>query len=105
MEISDYLRFVLALVFVLALIGVLAMVARRFGLGSIATATGKQRRLSLVEAMSLDSKRRVVLIRRDDVEHLLVLGPNSETVVETDIAAPPSPPAADKTRGTKEPSQ
>lgn len=105
MEISDYLRFVLALVFVLALIGVLTMVARRFGLGNIATVTGKQRRLSLVEAMALDGKRRVVLIRRDDVEHLVVLGPNSETVIETGITAPPSPPTADKTRGTEGPGQ
>lgn len=88
MEAETYLRFVLALVFVLALIGLMAWLARRMGFGiPLQGGRGqkKTRRLGLVEVMPLDGRRRLVLVRRDDVEHLVILGPNSETVVETDV--------------------
>ncbi len=35
--------------------------------------------------IGLDAKRRLVLIRRDNKEHLLLLGPDGDTVIETDI--------------------
>lgn len=87
----DYLQFFVAFAFVLALIGVVAVLARRFGLGYTA-GSGGERRLSISEAIPLDAKHRLVLVRRDDVEHLLVLGPTSATVIEPEIAvlAPPS---------------
>jgi len=87
MDVTEYLRFALALVFVLALIGVLAAVARRAGFGFPAKAIRPSgtRRLSIVEVTPLDGRRRLVLVRRDDVEHLLILGPTSELVVETNI--------------------
>ena len=37
--------------------------------------------------MPIDNRRRLVLVRRDDREHLLLLGPQGETVVETNIPA------------------
>jgi len=86
---ADYFQFVLALVFVLALIAVLAVLARRFGFGYRTPARGKrERRLSVVEIMPLDPKRRVALIRRDDVEHLVLLGTGSELLIESNIPAP-----------------
>lgn len=98
MEFSGYIRFFFALILVLALIGGLALVARRMGFGHFTAKTGKQRRLTMVEAMNLDGKRRAVLFRRDKVEHLVILGPNSETVVETGIpAAPEAAPAISET--------
>ena len=88
MEPVNYLRFVLALIFVLGLIGSLAMLARRYGLGLRApTRRVGRRRLSIAEIMPLDAKRRAVLIRRDDVEHLVILGPHGETVVEVGLPA------------------
>ena len=87
MDMTDYLRFALALVFVLGLIGVLASLARKAGLGFPAKAlspSGK-RRLSVVEVTPLDARRKLALIRRDDVEHLILLTPNSELVVEAGI--------------------
>jgi len=85
----DYFRFVLALVFVLALIGVLAVAARRFGIGFPAHAIKNRadRRLGVVEVAPLDGRRRLVLVRRDDVEHLLLVGPTTELVIETGIRA------------------
>lgn len=96
MEFAGYIRFLLALVFVLGLIGLLAAVARRMGLGFPAAATKgrKDRRLSVVETAPLDGRRRLVLVRRDDVEHLVMVGPSSELVVETGIPAREPPPKA-----------
>lgn len=85
-DIGNYMRFVLALVFVLALIALMTVVARKLGFGHNTTMmSGKERRLGVVEIMPLDARRKLVLVRRDDKEHLLMLGPSSETVVERGI--------------------
>ncbi len=44
-----------------------------------------ERRLEVIDQASLDGKRRLVLIRRDDVEHLLLTGGPVDVVVETGI--------------------
>jgi flagellar protein FliO/FliZ len=85
MTVTDYLQFVFALLFVLALIGVATLLARRFGLGHAPRPTSRKRRLAIEEILPLDGKRRLVLIRRDAVEHLVLLGANSEIVVERGI--------------------
>lgn len=87
MGMDDYLRFALALIFVVALIGVLAVLSRRMGLGfPVGTSKfAKDRRVQVVEVAPLDARRKLVLIRRDDVEHLIVVSPNSEIVVERGI--------------------
>ncbi len=87
MDVTDYLRFGLALVFVLGLIGLLATFARRAGFGFPIKAMkpGGERRISIVEVTPLDGRRRLVLVRRDNVEHLLLLGPTTELVVENNI--------------------
>jgi flagellar protein FliO/FliZ len=94
MPLETYFRFLLALVFVLALIGACAWAAKRFGLGNrLPASRGRAARLGIVEATALDARRKLVLVRRDDVEHLLLLGPAGETVVESRIAPPPASPA------------
>jgi len=91
MDFDLYLRFVVALVFVLALIGVAAWLLRRFGLaGRLAASVGKQRRLRIVEVAPLDGKHRLVLMRRDEVEHLLLIGAGADLVIETGIRRPPA---------------
>jgi flagellar protein FliO/FliZ len=95
MDIETYLRFGLALAFVLGLILVVAWVMRRLGYGSVNPArSGRQRRLGVVEVAQLDARRRLVLVRRDDKEHLVLLGLNNDLVLETGIpaAVPDSPP-------------
>ena len=68
----DYLRFVAALAFVLGLIVLLAWLARRYRLGG-ATARA-DRRLAVLEVLPVDPRRKVVLIRCDEREFLLLLG-------------------------------
>jgi hypothetical protein len=45
-------------------------------------------RLAVMEQASVDRMRRLVLIRRDDVEHLIMTGGPVDVVIETGIAAP-----------------
>lgn len=86
MEWAGYIRFVLALMVVLGLIGALAWAARRWGLAGVQTGKrDRSERLEVVEALSIDARRRLVLIRRDDREHLILLGQDSERVIETGI--------------------
>jgi flagellar protein FliO/FliZ len=85
MEIADYLRFVFALAFVIALIGLLAFIGRRYGMGYRNVPRTGKRRLSISEIMPLDAKRRLVLVKRDDKEHLLVIGGTHDLVVESNI--------------------
>ena len=48
-------------------------------------------RLAVMEQASVDRNRRLVLIRRDDVEHLIMTGGPVDVVIETGIAAPREP--------------
>lgn len=90
MDAGNYVRFVAALLFVLALIAFATWLARRFGLGGQAVSVRRSdRRLKVVEAITLDAKHRAVLLRRDDTEHLVMLGANCDVVIETGIKAPP----------------
>lgn len=93
MEFTTYFKFLLALVFVLGLIGLMAWGARRFGLARATVRSGGKRRLDIVEIAPIDSKRKLLLVRRDGKEHLLMLGSTADLVIETGIDAPP-PPAA-----------
>ena len=85
MDFGTYLRFALALALVLGLIGLAAWAARRFGMGGrvrVSAGARRGKRLAIAEALAVDNKRRLVLVRRDGVEHLLLLGPHGDTVVE-----------------------
>lgn len=86
MEITDYLRFVFALGFVIALIGLLAFAAKRYGMGYRRVTKAGIRRLAISEIMPLDSKRRLVLIKRDNKEHLIVIGGTHDLLVEANIS-------------------
>lgn len=87
-ELPDILRLLAALCLVIALMGGLALLLKKIGLPGQPGIAGKNRRLSIIEVLPLDTRRRMMLIQRDEKQHLVILGPNGETVVETDI--PPS---------------
>ncbi len=89
MDFNIYLRFMLALLLVLGLIAGLTWAARRFGFGGQLTPNaGKSQRISVVEVRTLDSRRKLVLLRRDDIDHLVLLGPNQDLHLEAGIPVP-----------------
>ena len=98
MDLEAYLRFGLALLFVLGLIGLCAWGAKRLGMTPrVSAGAGRAKRLSIVEVTAVDAKRRLVLVRRDDREHLVLLGATQDVVIEAGIAArsdPSGPQAA-----------
>ncbi len=48
----------------------------------------KGSRLGISEYYEIDKSRRLVLVRRDDMEHLLLIGGEQDLVVESDIGSP-----------------
>jgi flagellar protein FliO/FliZ len=86
-DLPQIVRLLAALAFVVALMGGLALVLKRLGLAAPAPPAG-QRRLRVTESLSLDSRRRAVLLARDGKEHLVILSASGETVVETGIESP-----------------
>jgi flagellar protein FliO/FliZ len=79
-------KFFIAFVIVLGLIGGTAYLVRRFGSERLAAAgRGRQPRLAVVDAAAVDGRRRLILIRRDNVEHLLLIGGPTDVVVEPNI--------------------
>jgi flagellar protein FliO/FliZ len=80
-------RFFLAFLIVLGLIGVTAWAVRRLGSGRLGTngVRGRQPRIAVIDHASVDGRRRLILVRRDNVEHLLMVGGPSDVVVEANI--------------------
>jgi flagellar protein FliO/FliZ len=94
MATQNYVTAVLVLILVIGLILGLARVLKHFGLADGGRMLGRRRRLVTVESTSLDGRHRVVLLRRDDVEHLVLVGPNTSQVIERGIPASPQPDEA-----------
>jgi flagellar biogenesis protein FliO len=94
MELPTPVNFVIAFVVVLLLIGAATWLVRRVGAGRTdAAARGRLPRLAVVDAAAVDGRRKLVIIRRDNVEHLLMIGGPSDVVVETNIVRASAAPA------------
>ncbi len=91
---EGYLRFVFGLVAVIAMIIVAVWGAKRLGLGTATGFRAKGRRLSLLEVMPLDQKRKLVLVRHDETDHLLLLGATHEMLLSSSAAPVAAPTAA-----------
>src|SRR5437588_6128498 len=100
------LTFLFAFIAVLALIGVAAWLVRRFATNRIGANTnrGRMPRLAVIDAAAVDGRRRLVLVRRDNVEHLLMIGGPTDIVVEPNIVrAMPGRDQLPQRPGTAEP--
>jgi flagellar protein FliO/FliZ len=86
-ESMQAVTFFFAFVVVLALIGVAAWLVRRFAGNRLGANTnrGRMPRLAVIDAAAVDGRRRLVLVRRDNVEHLIMIGGPTDIVVEPNI--------------------
>ena len=76
----------LAALILLVIVLVVVRLIRSMTFGTfVAGGRNRKTRLAVMDAAAVDSHRRLVLVRRDDVEHLILIGGPSDVVVERDI--------------------
>lgn len=88
---STTVQFAIIFVVIFAILAVAVFVFRRLtGRGQSLSAKvggrGRQPRLGVVDIYELDRQRQLILLRRDNVEHLLLVGGPNDVVVERNIA-------------------
>ena len=81
-EIQPYIPYIIYAGIALVALVVLVVLMRAFGRRSRGR---KGQRLGIVEYCEVDQTRRLVLLRRDDVEHLVLIGGNQDLLVEGNI--------------------
>ena len=86
--------FLVAFLLILKIVEIAADLRRRLPRGS----KSRQLRLGFVESYDLDGERQLMLVRRDNIEHLLMIGGPNDVLVESGIvrvepreARPPRP--------------
>jgi hypothetical protein len=80
--------FALGIVLVLIVIGLWAL---KLLTNSTAKLGGSKKRLQVVDTAQVDGKRRVILLRRDNIEHVIMTGGPEDLVIESGIVASPEP--------------
>ena len=86
MDVLDLGRYFASLLLVGGLLGGAWLMARRYGVSGFMPGNA-QKRLSVVETLMIDARHKAFLLRRDGIEHLLIVGPNGTSVVENGIPA------------------
>jgi flagellar protein FliO/FliZ len=87
---SGPVKYLIAFTVIFALLALLAVVLRRLTGGRLAMPAQergrtRQPRLGIVDVYDLDRQRQLILLRRDNVEHLLLIGGPNDVIVETNI--------------------
>lgn len=91
MELFDVLKMFAALLATLALIGAAAWAARKFGMLEMQRGPA-ERRIKIMESVMLDPRRRLVVVRFEAKEHLLLLSPGGDQTIAA-VDAKPLPAA------------
>ena len=88
MEPTDLGRALLSLLVVVLLIGGCAWLAKRLGLAQrLATGASVKARLQVTDKLMLDARHKLVLVKRDGKEHLILLGATHSLLLESFDAA------------------
>ncbi len=86
-------KYLIAFAIIFALLALFALVLRRLTGGRLTLANergrARQPRLGIVDVYDLDRQRQLILLRRDNVEHLLLVGGPNDVVIETNIVRVP----------------
>ena len=93
-DLNNLIYYAVAFIFVIALILIGARLLKGPTKSGNSKAPGflrgREKRLGVVEAASVDGRRRLILLRRDDVEHLIMTGGPVDVVIETGIHSSPN---------------
>lgn len=85
---ANYLTMVVALAIVIVLIVLAVWLIKLVGDASRNVGRGRNRRLVVVDSIAIDNKRQALIVRRDETEHLIVIGGPNDLVVESGFSAP-----------------
>lgn len=103
-DFTQLITFIAIFILVIAMIGIGAWLLKSLLSGGSAAASGilrsREKRLGVVEAASVDGRRKLILIKRDNKEHLIMTGGPVDVLIETGIEAsrpinPESEPSED----------
>ena len=89
MDTVDPVRFLFASFFVLGLLSLFAVFLKKYGnkfsgekLFTVSKLVG---RVEIIETKYIDHKSKLLLVKRDDIEHLVLVGDGKATVIESGI--------------------
>ncbi|GJD59670.1 flagellar biosynthetic protein FliO [Methylobacterium dankookense] len=87
---SPIIQYVSIFAVIFAILTVVVLLVRRLSGGGLAIpgrngTRGRQPRLGIVDVYELDRQRQLILLRRDNVEHLLLVGGPNDVVIERNI--------------------
>lgn len=89
-EFATAVIWTLAALILLVIVLVIVRLVRSMTFGTfVAGGRNRKTRLAVMDATAVDSHRRLVLVRRDDIEHLLLIGGPTDVVVEREIRMTP----------------
>ena len=94
MDLIDVARYFGALILVMGLLGVAWLATKRYGVPGVIQRQSL-RRLSVVETMMIGSRYKLLLVKRDGTEHLVMMGPQGASVIESGIVASSLPMAVE----------
>ncbi|MEL7273113.1 MAG: hypothetical protein AAGK33_06705 [Pseudomonadota bacterium] len=86
-DLLNILALVLSAIVVLVVLWLIISAIRRPRFAS--SRRSRQARLAITDAALIDERRKLVLVRRDNVEHLVLIGGANDLVIESDIGAQP----------------
>lgn len=94
LSLSPVMTYVIAVIIIVGLLALFALILPRV-LGARMRLSGapgrtRQPRLGIVDIYDLDRQRQLVLLRRDNVEHLLLIGGPNDVLVESAIVRSPA---------------
>ncbi len=93
-ESFSWLRFAFASATVIALMAALAWGLKALALRGLLRPSRPDERIRILSSVGLDARRRLVLVKCDQTEHLILLGPSGDVVVSSfpSLSSPPSSP-------------
>ena len=90
LEYADLSRAVIGLGLVLLLMAAVFWLLRRFGPAEARGRSAAGRRLAVIETLPLDPRTRLVLLRHDQVEHLVLVSSQGPASLLTTTGGPPA---------------